>query len=497
MTSLTTTKRQFGAVLPLISIDRKSQKPVYRQIYEAFRTRIFEGELRAGQLVPSTRQLAHDLRVSRFPILNAYAQLLAEGYFESRMGAGTFIASSLPGAPRSQDRKAALELATRARPVAVHTSTLPPYTKPSWADHLGPFQLGQPELNAFPLRLWSRLLARYSRNMHAQELRYGEAMGMRSLREAVAVYLGTARGVVCEADQIMIVSGSQQGLDITTRVLLDPETPVWVEEPGYWLIHHVLRTAACQPIPVPVDSEGLDVSAGIKLNARARAAFVAPSHQFPLGVTMSASRRFQLVEWAEKAGAWIIEDDYDSEYRYDSSPISSLQGLDRNSRTIYIGTFSKVLFPSLRLGYIVIPPDLVEHFAAMRQAMDLCLSPINQAVLTEFIRQGHFGRHIRKMREVYRERRRLLVTEIRKQIGSACTIMGGEAGMHLTILLNTEVRDTELAARAFEKKLWLSPLSLSYVGAAPRQGLVLGYGNTPTSQIPGAVRLLKTLVIKE
>ena len=322
-------------------------------------------------------------------------------------------------------------------------------------------------------------------------------MGMRSLREAVAVYLGTARGVVCEADQIMIVSGSQQGLDITTRVLLDPETPVWVEEPGYWLVHHVLKTAACQPIPVPVDSEGLDVSAGIKLNARARAAFVAPSHQFPLGVTMSASRRFQLVEWAEKADAWIIEDDYDSEYRYDSSPISSLQGLDRNSRTIYIGTFSKVLFPSLRLGYIVIPPDLVEHFAAMRQAMDLCLSPVNQAVLTEFIRQGHFGRHIRKMREVYRERRRLLATEIRKQIGSACTIMGGEAGMHLTILLNTEVRDTELAARAFEKKLWLSPLSLSYVGAAPRQGLVLGYGNTPTSLIPGAVRLLKTLVIKE
>jgi GntR family transcriptional regulator/MocR family aminotransferase len=320
---------------------------------------------------------------------------------------------------------------------------------------------------------------------------------MKPLREAIAVYLGTARGVVCEADQIMIVSGSQQALDITTRVLLDRGTPVWVEEPGYWLLHHVLKTAACQPIPVPVDSEGLDVAEGIKLSAKARAAFVAPSHQFPLGVTMSASRRFQLLEWAEKAGAWIIEDDYDSEYRYDSSPISALQGLDRNSRTIYIGTFSKVLFPSLRIGYIVIPPDLVERFAAVRQAMDLCPSPLNQAVLTDFIRQGHFGRHIRKMREVYRERRRLLVTEIRHQIGSACTIVGGEAGLHLTILLNSQVRDTEIAARAFKRRLWLSPLSLSYVGVSPRQGLVLGYGNTPTSQISGALCLLKTLVIKE
>jgi len=497
MTSSTTAKRHFGAVPPLISVDRNSQKSLYRQIYEAFRTRIFDGELRAGQLVPSTRQLALDLRISRFPVLNAYAQLLAEGYFESRMGAGTFIASSLPGEPRSQHRKAALEFTAGARPVAAHTSTLPLYTKPSWADHLGPFQLGQPELNAFPLQVWSKLVARYSRNMHVQELQYGDAMGMKPLREAIAVYLGTARGVVCEADQIMIVNGSQQALDITTRVLLDRGTPVWVEEPGYWLVHHVLKTAACQPIPVPVDSEGLDVAEGIKLSAKARAAFVAPSHQFPLGVTMSASRRFQLLEWAEKAGAWIIEDDYDSEYRYDSSPISALQGLDRNSRTIYIGTFSKVLFPSLRLGYIVIPPDLVERFAAVRQAMDLCPSPVNQAVLTDFIRQGHFGRHIRKMREVYRERRRLLVSEIRRQIGSACTIVGGEAGLHLAILLNSQVRDTDITARAFKRKLWLSPLSLSYVGVDPRQGLVLGYGNTPTSQIPEALRLLKTLVIKE
>jgi GntR family transcriptional regulator/MocR family aminotransferase len=247
-------------------------------------------------------------------------------------------------------------------------------------------------------------------------------------------------------------------------------------------------------VPVPVDREGLDVSAGIRLSPEARAAFVAPSHQYPLGVTMSAARRFQLLEWAQNAGGWVVEDDYDSEYRYESPPISSLQGLDTNSRVIYIGTFSKVLFPSLRLGYIVIPPDLVERFCAVRQAMDLCPSPINQAVLTEFIREGHFARHVRRMRQVYAERRRVLVEEIERQLRRSCTVVGGEAGMHLTVLMNGGIRDDEIAARAAERRLWLSALSLSYVGDASRQGFVLGFGNTRSSEIPGAVRLLKGLL---
>jgi GntR family transcriptional regulator/MocR family aminotransferase len=319
-------------------------------------------------------------------------------------------------------------------------------------------------------------------------------MGSEALREAIAVYLRTSRAVRCEADQIMIVSGSQQALDITTRVLLDAGAPAWVEEPGYWLVHHVLKAAGCRAVPVPVDPEGLDVFAGIRLSPEARAAFVAPSHQYPLGVTMSATRRFQLLEWAQKAGSWIIEDDYDSEYRYESPPISSLQGLDTNSRVIYIGTFSKVLFPSLRLGYIVIPPDLVDRFAAVRQAMDLCPPPINQAVLTEFIREGHFARHIRKMRQIYGERRRVLVQEVERQLSPSCTIVGGEAGMHLTILISGGISDNEIAAKAAERNLRLSALSLSYAGDATRQGFVLGFGNTRASQIPGAIRLLKRLL---
>lgn len=494
MTTLASTEIQLGGVATLISIDRGAQKPIYLQLYEAFRTRIVRGELRPGQLVPSTRQLACELRVSRFPVLNAYAQLLAEGYFESRVGAGTFVASSLPEEPRPQNRKTASKPAPGLRAIAARASTLPGYIKPSWTDGLGPFQVGHPELEAFPLKTWSKLAARHSRNMRPAHLQYGDAMGSEALRGAIATYLRTSRAVHCEAEQIMIVRGSQQALDITARVLLDAGAAAWVEEPGYWLVHHVLKAAGCRAVPVPVDREGLDVSEGIRLSPEARAAFVAPSHQYPLGVTMSAARRFQLLEWAQSAGSWVVEDDYDSEYRYERAPISSLQGLDTDSRVVYIGTFSKVLFPSLRLGYVVIPPDLVERFAAVRQAMDLCPSPINQAVLTEFIREGHFARHIRKMRQLYAERRRVLVREIERELGPSCTIVGGEAGMHLTVLLDGGARDSEVVAKAAERRLWLSALSLSYVGDAPRQGFVLGFGNTRASEMPGAVRLLKKLL---
>lgn len=494
MTALISSRSQLGGVATLISVDRNAQKPIYQQIYEAFRARVIRGELRPGQHVPSTRQLACELQVSRFPVLNAYAQLLAEGYFESRVGAGTFIASSLPEEPGSRNRKPAVSPATGLRTTAARASALPSYVRPTSGERLGYFQVGHPELETFPLKVWSKLAARRSRGMRPGELQYGDVMGLAELRSAIAVYLRTSRGVRCEVDQIMIVGGSQQALDVTVRVLLDPGAPVWVEEPGYWLVHHVLKAAGCRAVPVPVGPEGLDVSAGIELSPEARAAFVAPSHQYPLGVTMSAACRFRLLEWAQSAGSWIVEDDYDSEYRYGSPPISSLQGLDINSRVIYVGTFSKVLFPALRLGYVVIPPDLVDRFAAIRQAMDLCPSSFNQAVLTDFIREGHFARHIRRMRQVYAERRRVLAQEIERELGHLCMIVGGEAGMHLTVLVNGEISDTEIAAKAAGRELRLSALSLSYAGPAPRSGFVLGFGNTPASAIPGAVRILKRLI---
>ncbi len=493
MTSLKSPKRLLRGIPSLIAVDRRSPIPLYRQIYENYRTKIARGDLRGGEPIASTRELARDLRISRLPVLNAYNQLLAEGHFESRAGSGTFVATTIPAhsGPNNSGRNGTT-LAPRL--ISARALALPKFERPSWAEQLGAFQVGQPELKNFPIQLWSRLASRYFRELKVGALQYGHPMGLEELRQALAAYLRTSRGVRCESDQIMIVSGSQQALDISTRVLVDAGAPVWVEEPGYWLVHHVLRAAGCRAIPVPVDSEGLDVSAGMKLHRNARAAYVSPSHQYPLGVTMSATRRFQLLEWASKAGSWIIEDDYDSEYRYDSMPIASLQGLDSNARVIYTGTLSKVLFPSLRLGYIVIPPDLVDRFAAVRQSMDICPSHASQAILAAFIREGHFARHIRRMRKVYEERRELLIEQIERELSASCTVMGAEAGMHLTLMFRDKLDDRQIAKRAIQRKLWLSSLSLSYIGRAPCHGLVLGFGNTPVKQIPSAILQLNEIL---
>jgi GntR family transcriptional regulator/MocR family aminotransferase len=322
----------------------------------------------------------------------------------------------------------------------------------------------------------------------------GNAMGLGSLREAVAEYLRTARAVRCEAAQVMIVNGSQQALELSARVLLDSNSPVWIEEPGYWGSRNVLRMLGTRPVPVPVDEEGLDVAAGIALCPRARAAFVTPSHQFPLGVTMSASRRLQLLDWAQNRGSWIIEDDYDSEYRYRSLPITSLQGLDRHSRVVYIGTFTKILFPALRLGYLVIPADLVPAFIEVRRTMDFFSATFHQAVLADFIRDGHFNRHIRRMRLLYRDRRNALVGAIQRELAGVLQVVGDEAGMYLTATLPTGFRDREISLCAARDSLWAMPLSGCYHARTPRQGLILGYGGATFAEIGSGVSRLRKAI---
>jgi len=252
--------------------------------------------------------------------------------------------------------------------------------------------------------------------------------------------------------------------------------------------------AGCRLVPVPIDAEGLDVAEGIKRSLRARAAFVTPSHQFPLGVTMSASRRLQLLDWAHRSGSWIIEDDYDNEYRYESMPIASMQGLDRSSRVIYIGTFSKTLFPSLRLGYIVIPHDLVNRFLAVRQAMDVYPPRLFQDVLEDFIEEGHFARHVRRTRLVYSERRNVLVDAIREEFGASVEVLGAEAGMHLVATLPKGLRDRPIAEKAALQNVWLWPLSGCYFEKALRQGFILGFGSTSPREIPKAVARLRTVI---
>ncbi len=489
-----------GALSPVVAVDRTARAPLHKQIYDGFRTAIVGRNLRTGQQLPSSRALAGELGISRIPVLNAYAQLIAEGYFETRAGAGTFVSGSLPEQLTSCVNRngRAPESRTGPRPVSRNAAGLAGRESEPWLIGLGPgpFSVGQLSFDHFPFQVWSNLVSRHCRGVRASALNYSDPLGAKDLREAISTYVATARAVRCDPRQIMIVSGSQQALDISARVLLDPGSRVWIEEPGYTLMRSALTLAGCQLAPVPVDAEGLDVAAGIRKCPRARAAYVTPSHQFPLGVTMSASRRLQLLEWARSSGAWIFEDDYDSEYRYESMPIASLQGLDGDATVIYIGTFSKTLFPSLRLGYIVMPPALVERFVTVRRAMDICPPHLHQAVLADFISQGHFARHIRKTRLLYSERRSALVQAIRSTFGSAIEVLGGEAGMHLVVTLPDGVDDREMAAQAVHENLRLWPLSATYLTNPARHGFILGFASTPAAEMPEAVERLAKLLGK-
>ncbi|MBV8515635.1 MAG: PLP-dependent aminotransferase family protein [Acidobacteria bacterium] len=484
---------------PILAIDRKEAKPLHKQIYDGYRAAIAVRSLRAGQQIPSTRDLSRELKISRIPVLTAYAQLLAEGYFETRVGAGTFVCSSLPDQPARRETNGggrAAMVKSGPRRISKRSQLMPKHEMEPWLRGVGAFGLSQPAYDQFPTQIWSSLMARHSRPKTAHALHYGGPMGFEPLREAICVYLRTARAVKCDPSQVMIVSGSQQALEISSRVVLDPGDAAWIEEPGYWLTRSVLKGAGAKMVPVPVDEEGLNVAVGVRLRRKARAAFVTPSHQYPLGVTMSASRRMHLLDWAQRAGSWVIEDDYDSEYRFENMPIASLQGLDSHARVIYIGTFSKTLFPALRLGYVVVPADLVERFVAVRHALDLTPPYLQQAVLNDFMREGHFARHIRKMRVLYHERRTALVESLEKEFDGEMEIWGAQAGMHLVAELpkDRDCNDVAIATAAAAKKVWLWPLSPAYIGEKKRQGFILGFGNVEAGQIAEAVKVMRNVV---
>jgi GntR family transcriptional regulator / MocR family aminotransferase len=490
-------RKESPGIFPIVTVDRRSATPLYRQLYEGFRDAILQRRLRPGQRIPSTRSLADELHVSRLPVLDAYEQLVAEGYFHSRTGSGTFVASSICVTTRTPAR--AMRGLPRTpirgrRSVSRDTDFLVSGPPDPWLRGWGAFRLSEPAVDRFPHHVWARLVGRHGRAArdHPDRMKYGDPMGHRPLREAVAAYLRTARAVRCEADQVMVVSGSQQALSLTARVLVDPGSPVWVEEPGYGGARDVLRLRGARLVPIPVDDEGLEVSSGIATCPQASAAYVTPSHQYPLGMVMSASRRLQLLDWARQNGGWIIEDDYDSEYRYASPPIASLQGLDGDSRVLYVGTYSKVLFPALRLGYVVIPADLVARFVAVRDAMDIFPPTFAQAVLADFIAEGHFARHLRRTRALYRERRGALVDALRAQLGGRLKVLGDEAGMHLVAGLPGAPDDREVSVRAARGGLWVMPLSSCYVGRAARRGFVLGFGATSVPEIVAGVSRLRT-----
>jgi GntR family transcriptional regulator/MocR family aminotransferase len=491
-------KRTPTSYLPPIALQDREEMPIYRQLYDWFRRAITGGQLRPGQRLPSTRNLAAELKISRMPVLGAFEQLFAEGYVETFVGAGTCVARSIPDdslSPPIVKTRGLQETAKRGpRRISRRGVALTRVPAQSWLDNLGAFRVSLPALDHFPIGVWSKLVARHSRRPPKGIMAYGDAMGYLPFREAIAEYLGAVRGVRCESSQILVTTGSQQALQISAQVLLDSKDRVWMEEPGYPGARQAFLTAGAQLIPVRVDHDGMNAAEIIRRGRPARAVYVTPSHQYPMGMTMSATRRMLLLNWAVRSGAWIIEDDYDSEYRFGSRPIASLQGLDTDGRVLYVGTFSKVMFPALRLGYVVVPKDLVPAFSAARDAADIFSSTLYQAVLTDFIQEGHFARHIRRMRMLYMERRTALVKAIRIEMEDMLDVIGAEAGMHLVALLPQGTNDVTISREAAQKGISAIPLSTCYLKPPTRGGLILGYGGANVPQIHDGISKLRMIV---
>lgn len=468
--------------LPAISLDHASILPLYRQLYDAIRQAILQGSLQKGLRLPSTRHLAAELRVSRNIVVMGFEQLLAEGYLESRTGAGTFVTNTLPedvlqiqnGPPTgnrapSQRGKAIRGVSHLYGQFCCQIPAADPKLR------YAPFRYGLPALDGLPLDLWGRLLARHCRKAPLEIAVHGNPGGLPRLREAIASYLGVARGVRCRAEQVIIVNGSQQGIDLAARVLADPGETAIIEDPGYVGGRFALQAAGMKLLPVKVGREGMSVELLSKKRVQAKLVFVTPSHQCPLGVVLSLAKRLQLLEWAARHNAWILEDDFGSEYRYESKPIPALQGLDRAGRVIYIGTFSEVLFASLRLGYLVVPEDLIETFVAARWVFDHGSPLVEQAALADFIADGHLASHIRRMRALYMERRSVMIKTIREEMSDLLEIWDCQAGMHTVGWLPPDVDDSQVSKEAAKAGIYTMPVSSFSMRPLSRGGLVLGY----------------------
>jgi GntR family transcriptional regulator/MocR family aminotransferase len=487
---------QSAGLRTTILLDPNSALPRYRQLYEGLRATILHGQLAPGARVPATRALAQELGVSRATVQQAYDQLMAEGYLEGKVGSGSYVVQTLPeeylsapavapaGAPEVRPQRTISERgkrligATRINPPAGARLKQPA------------FPVGVPALDAFPRKVWGQLVSRCWRQPASGLLNYHAPAGYTPLREQIAAYVATARGVVCTAEQVIVVAGAQSGLDLAARVLLDPGDAAWMEDPGYFGARGALIGCGAQLVPVPVDSEGLDVRAGKALSPYARLAYITPSHQFPLGATMSLARRLALLEWAAQAGAWVLEDDCDSEFRYHGRPLAALQGIDSAGRTIYIGSFSKVLFPALRLGYLVVPPDLVDAFVAALSFASTCVPVLEQVVLAEFIAEGHFTRHIRQMRVLYAERQAALAALIQRELDGLITLAPSQAGLHLVGWLPAGVDDQQAARRAAARQVDVMPLSRAAIQPYKRGALMLGYAATSEPDMRRGVRQL-------
>jgi GntR family transcriptional regulator/MocR family aminotransferase len=482
-----------------VALDPAAGTPLYHQVAESLRHDIAEGMLAAGAWLPSTRQLARDLGIARSTVVQAYEQLRAEGYIVGSLGAGTRVSERLP------DR--------HVRSAPLRAQPMPRFEAPASrrAQHLletpwralgvrerapRAFRSSVPAVDVLPLAVWGRLLAKRWSRTSARMLSYGEPFGYLPLRTAIADYLRGARGVRCTPEQVLVTAGSQQALDLAARILLDPGDRAWLEDPGYHGAHGALLAASAEIVPVPVDDQGLDVARGRALAPDARLAFVTPSRQMPLGVTMSVERRHALLAWAAAARAWIIEDDYDSAFRYASRPLPALQGTDPHGCVLYAGTFSKVMFPALRLGYVVVPAPLVDAFTAARHFADYSSSFLEQAVMADFISEGHFERHIRRVRAIYLERQQVLLDAARRELAGRLDVAPADAGVTVIGWLGGAHVDDDIAVAQAAALAGIDTIPLGRFALRHRvpAGLLLGYAGIPADELcEGVTRLASVL----
>ncbi|MFZ5935561.1 PLP-dependent aminotransferase family protein [Pseudomonas sp. HS6-2] len=490
-----------------IVLDRR--RGLSQQLYQALRARVLDGRLSSGTRLPATRELANVLALSRNSVVRAYDQLYAEGYIESRVGDGTYV-SRLPKLSTQLSTGLSLGLSTDLSTFSSEStevlSSNKLFSEPLErlkSNHLPPpksgvpraFRVGIPAFDLFPFDVWAKLQAAFWRNPSPAQLGYGDPAGEPVLRELIAAYLRRSRGLSCTAEQIVITSGAQQAISLCAQLLLQPGDGVAVENPGYRAAGHTFAVAGGKVTGVPVDEEGMDCQHLEQLKD-CRLAYVTPAHQYPTGVTMSLPRRLALLAWAERNDGWIIEDDYDGEYRYSGAPLTPLAALDHQGRVLYVGTFGKIAFPALRLGYLVLPPRLFQAFSQGR-ALAVRHSEVGtQCVMAEFMAQGHFQRHIRRMRKAALTRRNVLKAGWPVDVPGLAAMPEVAAGLHVKVDVDNFAREQELVARAEAVGVEVNPLSSYWLedSEAPvdkRAGLVLGFAAVPEGEIAGSLLKLR------
>jgi len=479
------------ADLPLAA--RGADTTLFRWLYDEIRMAIVAGRLRPGTRLPSSRSIARQQNVARGTVVAAFEQLAAEGYIECVVGSGTFVKPALPEAMleakplRASARVDASRAGLSARGRRLAEQPFPKLTA-NWSAPA--FRLDLPDLDLFPMKTWSRIAARRLRGARSELLRHSHPSGFEPLRAAIASYVGLTRGIKCSADEVVITSGTQQSLDLTARLLLDRGDRVWVEDPGYAAVPALLRAVGAEVVGVPVDAEGIHWSTGRKRHQSARMAYVTPGCQFPLGVTMSLPRRRALLEWAHRENAWIFEDDYDGAFRFSGRPLAALRSLDSGGHVIYSNTFNKVLFPSLRLAFLVVPPRLVDAVVAAKSVLERFPPVLDQAILCDFIVEGHLGQHMRRMRDLYASRLDCLVRSARAGLSGLLEMSPLQGGLQIVGWLPPGMNDVRAWRVAGEHGVDSCPISLLAIERALPGGLVLGVASAGDRAIRRGVERL-------